>query len=106
MKYIITGTGSKSDIGTTEHYTELGWELMVTRLAYIRGLQTGLYSPKDNIITIGDRQFLYSKLANKVFDCTLINRTQILEQDPSAEFIDIDHVQSLSYLHDDYSSVK
>jgi hypothetical protein len=105
MRYIITGTGSKSDIGTTETYTELGWELMVTRLAYIRGLQSGLYSPKDNIITIGDRQFLYSKLANKVFDCS-IPREQILAQDPNAEFIDIDHVQSLSYLHDDYSAGK
>jgi hypothetical protein len=66
MTYIITGIGSKSDIGTTENYTELGWEIMVSRLAYLRDLRKGMWTPEDTVVTVGDRKFLYSKIAKNV----------------------------------------
>lgn len=99
MTYIITGTGQKSDIGTTEKYTELGWELMVSRLAYIRDLHKGIWTPEDTVVTIGDRKFLYSKIAKNVIDFE-----ELIETEDVFRYTE-DHVckaEDLGELHDDY----
>jgi hypothetical protein len=103
MTYIITGTGQKSDIGTTENYTELGWELMVSRLAYIRDLHKGIWTPDDVVVTIADRKFLYTKIAKNVIGIEDLPDTEDVfkyTEDRVCKFED------LGELHDEYSCGK
>jgi hypothetical protein len=100
MKYLLCGYGSKSDIGTTEKYCELGFELMVSRLTYIRGLQTGLYTPDDVVVTVDDRKFLYTKLTKNVISCAEFN--EIRSNNPNIEVVEWDMNLELDKLHGDY----
>lgn len=100
MKYILCGYGSKTDIGTTETYQELGFELIVSRLTYIRGLKTGLYTPDDVVVTVDDRKFLYTKLTNNVISCAEFN--DIRTKDPSINVVELDMNLELDKLHGDY----
>jgi hypothetical protein len=108
MTYIITGTGQKSDIGTTEKYTELGWELMVSRLAYIRDLHKGIWTPDDVVVTITDRKFLYSKIAKNVIGIEDIKDTKekVFEYTFTENGNCICKFEDLGDLHDDYISKK
>jgi hypothetical protein len=110
MKYIITGTGNKSDIGTTEKYTELGWELMVSRLAYIRDLHKGLWTTDDTVVTISDRKFLYSKIAKNVIGIEdlpePIDSDNVFEYTYTENGSGVCRFEDLGELHDDYTNGK
>ena len=102
MTYIVTGIGKKSDIGTTEKYTELGWELMVSRLAYIRDLHKGIWTPQDTIVTISDRKFLYSKIANNVISFEDLNNENIFKYTHE----NVCRMNDLDDIHGDYMNNK
>lgn len=44
------------------HYTELGWECTVGRLWLVHNLCQGKIGPSDEVVTLKDRMFMYSKL--------------------------------------------
>lgn len=98
MRYIVLSDGDLSCVGTTENYTELGWELMVTRLAFIRDFNNGLWNKDDTVITISDRKFLYSKL------CNTIDSSSLELKDGDTVFTDYTNkmTQYLVDLHSDY----
>lgn len=64
--YIITGEGSVSNINTTEKYTELGWELLVSRPSFLKDLHQGKWNNTDTIVTLEDRKFLYSSFVKNI----------------------------------------
>jgi len=66
MTYLIVDKGTVSEIGTTEQYQELGWALMVSRLAYIRDLKLGKWTINDPVVCLSERKFLYTKIAKTV----------------------------------------
>jgi hypothetical protein len=105
MRYIFVGEGGKEDIGKTEHYTELGWELMVTRLAFIRDLNLGIWNKDDTVVTLSDRKFLYSKLCNVVStsDFNSEPNDTVFHYSDGADFIDyVKMVKTLEDLHGKY----
>lgn len=57
---------ANDDSGDMNKYTELGWEIVGTRLDCIRMLQNGIVSRNDTVVTHADRAFLYSKIFNVV----------------------------------------
>jgi hypothetical protein len=64
--YIITGEGSVEDINTTEKYTELGWELLVSRPSFLKDLHQGKWNNTDTIVTLEDRKFLYTSFVKNI----------------------------------------
>jgi hypothetical protein len=72
MKYIIAGknaaTGKKgNDSSDLNVYFELGWEVVGSRLDAIKLLKTGEISNDDTtIVTVDDRQFMYSSIFKNV----------------------------------------
>lgn len=105
MKYIVVGEGTKDNIGSTEKYTELGWELMVTRLAFIRDLNLGLWNKNDTVVTLSDRKFLYSKLCNVIStsDFNPQNIDTVFSYADNADFVDyVKMTKTLEELHGSY----
>lgn len=72
MLYIIVGRDDSKgvlgdDCSNLMRYTELGWELVGTRLEVIKMLQQGEISINDTtIVTLEDRKFLYTKIFKNV----------------------------------------
>lgn len=66
--YIITGEGSIEDINTTEKYTELGWELLVSRPSFLKDLHQGKWNNTDTIVTLEDRKFLYNSFVKNIIN--------------------------------------
>jgi len=103
MKYIIVSANKRKgvvgdDAGNNHVYTELGWEVVGTRLDCIRMLQRKEISSSDVIVTQEDRKFMYSRIFDSVISC---DEFANMSPDPSSVISLVDNIDQSSFLNHD-----